>query len=76
MRLRCFLPSEHETSTNTKETVRITLTTASIRARVWKTPREPRKTLQENESRRNTSAIARINLHSLSDVSIHNFFYM
>jgi len=31
-----FLPSDHETYTNIKETVSITLTTASIRATVWK----------------------------------------
>jgi len=70
-----FLPSEHETYTNIKETVSITLTTASIRTRVWKTFREPRETLQENECILNTSASERIELHSLSVLSKYNFFY-
>ena len=54
--------------------VSITLTAPYIRATVWRTSRVPRQTLQQNEDRRNTSAIARTNLHSVSAVPTYKLY--
>ena len=71
-----FLPSEHGSSTDIKQTVSITLTAPYIRATICRTSRVQRKTLEGNEGRSNTSAIARINLHSVSGLPKYKFYYL
>lgn len=71
-----FLLSEHGTSTDITENVSITLTAPYIRATVCRNSRVQLKTIEENKGRSNTSAIARINLHSVSGVPTYKFYYL